>query len=336
MASDREAFIYRVCGLTLSANLPLPGLILLDTVKIVPETSQLAKVQLGIFPSLQQFQREKWYISSFNPDTGKPNLQVWQCFYDEKPIGFYWQYGDATEFFLQRSPLQIWVRWPDSLTLEDAATYLLGPVLAFVLRWQGRLCLHASAIAVEGRAIAFVGVAGAGKSTTAAAFAQWGHPVLSDDVVALDWRENVPYVQPAYPRLRLWPESVDFLYGSRDRLPAIVPTNLIWNKRYLDLTQEQYSFQSAPLPLSRIYLLQGRQGENAPRIEEISQREAAIALIANTSTNYLLDRDLRQQEFASLARLLGRVSVKKLYPHSNSTQLKELVQLVLKIEGTKG
>ncbi|MBP0022217.1 MAG: hypothetical protein J7647_32255 [Cyanobacteria bacterium SBLK] len=329
MASDREAFLYRVCGLTLLANLPLPGLISLETLETFPKTFQPVRVQLGNLPPLHQFQREQWYVSASPSDTGKPNLQVWQCFYRERSIGFYWQYGDETEFFLQRSPLKIWVCWPDSLTLEDAATYLLGPVLAFVLRWQKVLCLHASAIAVEGKAIAFVGVAGAGKSTTAAAFANLGHPVLSDDVVAVEWREKSPYARPAYPRLRLWPESVGFLYGSRDRLPAIVPTNITWNKRYLDLMQEQYAFQDSPLPLRQIYLLQGRQGENAPRIGEISQRKAAIALIANTSTNYLLDRDLRKAEFASVTRLVGRVPVKKLYPHCDPAKLVDLVRLVL-------
>ncbi|MEM9540384.1 MAG: hypothetical protein AAGA60_12905 [Cyanobacteria bacterium P01_E01_bin.42] len=329
MASDRETFIYRVCGLTLLVNLPLPGLIPLKKLDTRVKPFRPVEVQLSNLPPLHQFHKEQWYVSASYSEMEKPNLQVWQCFYWGREIGLHWRYGDATEFFLQRSPLKIWVQWPNSLTLEDAATYLLGPVLAFVLRWQKVLCLHASAIAVEGRAIAFVGIAGAGKSTTAAAFAQQGYPVLSDDVVALDWQENAPYVRPAYPRLRLWPESVDFLYGSRDRLPAIVPSNPTWDKRYLDLTQEKYTFQSSPLPLAQIYLLQGRQGENAPRIESISQQEAAIALIANTSTNYLLDRNLRKAEFASLTRLVGQVPVRKLYPHCDPAKLVKLVDLVL-------
>lgn len=327
-------FTYRVYGLTLSANLPIPGLVPLTNVETLYPTSLFANVHLGIFPSLTQFEQKIWYVSSTNCDTGKPNLQVWHCCDRlqslEKRTRFYWQYGDETEFLIQRSPLQIWARWPDSLTLEDTATYLLGPVLAFVLRLQGVLCLHASAIALQDSAIAFVGAAGAGKSTTAAAFAQRGYPVFSDDVVALDWQDNTPFVRPAYPRLRLWPESVDFLYGDRDRLPSIVPTNPTWDKRYLNLMQEKYSFQSSPLPLSCIYLLGDRQSKNTPRIEPVSPQQAAIALIANTSTNYLLDRDLKKEEFASLTRLVRHIPVKKLYPHRNPSYLEQLITIVLR------
>jgi energy-coupling factor transporter ATP-binding protein EcfA2 len=324
-------FAYQVCGLTLSTNFPLPGLVLLPTPENGRLNSRQAQVELAVFPALEQFRQEKWYSSPSNCETGQPNLQVWHCFDRDRPDRelFYWQYGDGTEFLIQRSPLHIWANWPDSLTLEDTATYLLGPVLAFVLRLQGLLCLHASAIAIGGSAIAFVGATGAGKSTTAAAFAQCGYPVLSDDVVAIYWQEDVPWVHPAYPRLRLWPESVGFLYGDRDRLPAIVPTHPTWDKRYLDLTQAEYSFQFSSLPLSQIYLLQGRQSANAPRIEDISHREAAIALIANTSTNYLLDRDLRKAEFISLTHLLRKISVKKLYPHDDPAQLEKLVKMVL-------
>ncbi|WP_204104535.1 MULTISPECIES: hypothetical protein [Spirulina sp. CCY15215] len=329
----KRKFTYRVYGLTLSANLPIPGLVPLTNVETFSKTSLFANVYLGVFPSLTQFERKIWYISSTNCDTGKPNLQVWHCCDRLQPLEkrtrFYWQYGDETEFLIQRSPLQIWARWPDSLTLEDTATYLLGPVLAFVLRLQGVLCLHASAIALQDSAIAFIGAAGAGKSTTAAAFAQRGYPVLSDDVVALDWQENTPFVRPAYPRLRLWPESVDFLYGSRDRLPSIVPTNPTWDKRYLDLMQEKYAFQSSPLPLSCLYLLGGRQSNNAPRIEPVSPQQAAIALIANTSTNYLLDRDLKKEEFGSLTHLVAEIPVKKLYPHRDPSCLEQLVAMVL-------
>ncbi|MGK7927908.1 MAG: hypothetical protein AB4290_22170 [Spirulina sp.] len=319
-------FVYRVCGLTFSTHVPLPGLVPL---RANSWQAPPAKVYLGMLPSLAEFQRERWYISSSNHATDKPNLQVWRCFDQAKDkTRFYLQYGDETEFLIQRSPLQIWANWPASLTLEDTATYLLGPVLAFVLRLQGVLCLHASAIALEGGAIAFVGAAGMGKSTTAAAFANLGYPVLSDDVVALNWQDDRVFVLPAYPRLRLWPESVEFLYGSRDRLPPIVPTNPTWDKRYLDLKQKKYSFQNSPLPLVRIYFLGERREENSPKIEEIPPREAAIALIANTSTNYLLDRDLRKQEFVSVTRLLEGVPVKKLYAHCHPSGLEKLVEMV--------
>ena len=53
------------------------------------------------------------------------------------------------------------------------------------LRLRGVPALHASAVAVGGAALAVVGSAGAGKSTTAAARAARGHAVVADDVLAL-------------------------------------------------------------------------------------------------------------------------------------------------------
>ena len=146
------------------------------------------------------------------------------------------------------------LRWPDSSTLEDAATYLLGPVLGFVLRLRGITCLHASAVAVGDRAIALMGPANAGKSTTAAGFSRMGFPVLADDIVALSEPDEILRVQPAYPQLRLWPESAAFLYGSADALPRLTPT---WDKRALDLTQNGCRFQCAAIA-ARGHLRAGR------------------------------------------------------------------------------
>ncbi len=55
------------------------------------------------------------------------------------------------------------------------------------------LMLHAGGFLVEGRAVLFTGVSGAGKST-ATGFAAAQYPVLGDDIVALDFRDRAPRV----------------------------------------------------------------------------------------------------------------------------------------------
>ena len=112
----------------------------------------------------------------------------------------------------------------ENLTIEDMATYLLGPVLGLLLRLRGVTCLHASAVAFGETAVAFVGSEGAGKSTTAAALARRGHAILSDDIVALAEHNGSFFVHPAYPYLCLWPESVESLYGSAEALPSSART----------------------------------------------------------------------------------------------------------------
>ncbi len=47
---------------------------------------------------------------------------------------FRFQYTDGTEFVIDRRGGRIWATWSAAGTVEDMATYLLGPVLGFVLR----------------------------------------------------------------------------------------------------------------------------------------------------------------------------------------------------------
>lgn len=66
---------------------------------------------------------------------------------------------------------------------DSVAVLVAGTVVALHLMLHGRLALHASAVEVEGTALAFVGNAGMGKSTVAALFARAGHPLVTDDVL---------------------------------------------------------------------------------------------------------------------------------------------------------
>ena len=77
-------------------------------------------------------------------------------------------YADGTRFVVDEGGTEVWAWWPEGATLDATATYLLGPVFGWLLRLRGVLALHASVAALDGRAAAFAGPAGMGKSTTAA------------------------------------------------------------------------------------------------------------------------------------------------------------------------
>ena len=86
-------------------------------------------------------------------------------------FGFF--YSDGVRFAVERRGREVWGDWPENYTLEDACTYLLGPVIGFVLRLRGVTCLHASAVALAEHAIALAGFPGVPASPPlAAAFAQ--------------------------------------------------------------------------------------------------------------------------------------------------------------------
>src|SRR2546421_12252878 len=99
---------------------------------------------------------------------------------------------------------------------------LWGAVLAILLHQRGLLVLHASAVGINGSAVAFIGGKGQGKSTTAATIYARGHKLLADDVVALDMNNSGgPMVLSGIPQFKLWPEAVSSLGDNPELLPKI-------------------------------------------------------------------------------------------------------------------
>ncbi len=312
-----------IYGLNIQVNNTIPGIVFSDSVP----TSVDVQIRFGFMPpwfSEHQYCKIIWYVSPQREAGADPRLIIWKL-----SNGYYHvHYADSTEFLLSEWGSEIWGTWPtQTLTLEDTATYLLGPILGFVLLLRGCTCLHASAIAIDNQAIALLGPAGAGKSTTAAAFAERGYSILAEDVVTLDDRENNFLVHPAYPCIRLWPASVKALYGEHSDLPRLTPT---WEKRYLDLSKDHYEFQNEPLPLAAIYLLGEREEDaSAPAIAELSQSEALISLIANTYATYLMDKAMRAREFELLDRVIRQVRLRKVVPHTNPAHIEKLCKLII-------
>jgi len=316
------SFHYSVFGLLLHSNLALPGVVPVISTASSPDI----ELHLGSSPYPEggdlSAQEELAYVGSYCAETGEPGLRVWQV---AKGAFLRIAYSDGTQFWLDRKRETLWAVWPGTLSLEDTASYLLGPILGFLLRLRGVTCLHASAVAFEDRSVAFVGSVGAGKSTTAAAFARHGYGVLSDDITALVEREGTFHVMPAYPQLSLWPDSVKMLYGSSEALPRFVPN---WDKRRLDLGNQGTLFESRPLPLGAIYILGERRPDPAPYLERMRPQSALLSLVADTYANRILDREMRASEFAVLGRLVTTIPIRQVHPHKEASRLEELCKTI--------
>ena len=241
--------------------------------------------------------------------------------------GILWiRFDDGTDFYVNRDGTEIWTTWKSPYTAEDMATYLLGPILGYVLRIRGAVALHASSFIAGDKAIALLGGAGAGKSTTVAALALRGNNVLADDVTVLAEDSDGFWALPSYPHLRLWPQSVEMLYGSTDCLKPITPN---WDKRDFDLL-DIGRFHAEPAHLSTIYVIGDRvEDENAPWIEEMDGQQSFVHLVGNTYGNGLLDESMRTQEFGLLGRLLEHTKIKRVVPHISSSRLDQLCDVIL-------
>ena len=260
-----------------------------------------------------------------NADPGQPS-STGLCIWREAEKGLLrLVYPDGTRFWVDHRRATVWATWPEILSLEETCIYLLGPILGLLLRLRGTTCLHASAVNMGGRAVAFVGAAGTGKSTTAAAFARQAFAVLSDDIVPVVEQDDLFLVPPAYSHLCLWPDSVKALYGSPDALPRFHPN---WEKRRLVLGESGTHFENQALPLGAIYILGNRRATSAPYVEQVRPRHALLSLVAETYANKLLDRNMRAQEFGVLGRLVTSVPVRRVLPHSDASRLSDLCQVV--------
>jgi len=297
---------HQAYGLFIDTNLAIPGL---------PELTEVSQVDVKLRCLAMPADLNRFF-QSWQPST-QPMQVCWQRFQDT-----YWyliRYSDGTEFAGDRYGREIWTRWTAPMTLEDMATYLLGPIFGLVLRLRGQTCLHASSVAIAEQAIVLVGRAGSGKSTTAAALAHRGYPVLCEDVAALITRDSDFWVQPAYPRIRLWPNSVAALYGRPDALPPLTPN---WNKHYLDLQQGKVHFQASALPLAAVYVLSDRQTEPyIPQVKALSPQTGLLQLTANTYASGFLNAQMRADEFDCLARLVNQVPIRQVIPHKDLTYL---------------
>ena len=318
------ALRYSAFGLSLSANRPIPGLV------AVPATTAVdTRIRLGALPDLRSADRsgvepdEVRYVSPDRSSGGLPALTAWTV-----GSGSFWRlrYADGTEFAVDGDGRHVWATWPTSSTVEDTATYLLGPILGLVLRLRGVTSLHASAVAVGDRALVLVGPASAGKSTTAAGLARTGCAVLADDLVPLDERHGGFHAQPTYPHLRLWPDSAAAIYGTSQALPRLTPT---WGKHYVDLTAGGHRFERRALPIGALYLLDDRRvAPDGIQFEPVTGHRAVLSLVANTYVNYLPGYDTGA-ELGRLHRLTERVPLRRVHPSADPARVPELCQALL-------
>ena len=279
----------------------IAGLRSLDVAE-APDVSVRMRGSSGVPPANEG--GSAWYVSPDHDERGIPLLTIRTI-----ESGYVLRYAEGTTFLVSRSGAEIDAWWDAPLAEVDAADYLFGGVLAFIVRLRGMVPLHASAVVVQDQAILFAGAQGTGKSSLAAAFAILGYPVLADDLVVIDDSRGGVIAYPSHPRLSLWPDSASHLFAAQ-ALPAHSP---VYEKRRLDLLEHGYRVREDALPVGMICLLATREASSRPPvIRPLRPQAALMRLVSQTYGNYLLDASLRAREFDVLGRVADAVSVSEL------------------------
>jgi len=182
-------------------------------------------------------------------------------------------------------------------------------------------------VSIRGKAIAFAGESGLGKSTLAAALADRGASVLSDDILVFDPSEDPVQAIPGYPRLRLWPDSAAHMFGDPDALPTMSPK---WDKRYLALNGK-YHFETRPYPLEALYICSPNEKQRYPESKPLSDTAGLMTLLAQTYPSPILyppDRTQQAETFAALKKLIATVPVYQLHYDRSFEHLFDLCQFL--------
>ncbi len=168
---------------------------------------------------------------------------------------------------------------------------LAGPVLAGVLYQREATVLHAGSVLVDGQVAAFVGACGQGKSTLTAAMHAAGHPIVTDDLVAVPYGKREIY--PGYPQIKIAPETAQVLGLDPRQIRPLHPASPKSVYRSTEV------FPRVELPLGAIFSLS--QGE-ALNLRRLSPREALVQLIAHS---YRFDQAQGGLDTAAYFRALG-------------------------------
>lgn len=279
------AGIYRLGGITLVSEIPLPELLI---VQHPGDTAHQVSLRLG-------------NVANHLPDAVEVDPYC---------------YANSTQYllcvegiarYLVTGGREILVQ-PDAAALPlDVRAYLLGAIFVVLCQQRGLLPLHASAIAAESGVVAFLARSGQGKSTLAALLAQRGFRVIADDICLID--STVPgtaMVVPTASWLKLWRSSLDHLGRQAEGLQRVFSDD---DKYRLPLATV---FE--PEPIRKLVFLEGHGvSSTTTEIEAVSRLEALPLLMDLTHHSYLLEATgQREENFRRCGRVLSQATAYRL------------------------
>ncbi|WP_066067787.1 aldolase [Neobacillus soli] len=294
--------IYKGFGLNLLSEIPLPELTPIneqvDTVDIVVQIGDLSK-QWSEVDSIAQ---KKFVV--------KENMVIFEV--------------PNTAIFSIQEGNKITVSPMLGAEEDKIRLYILGTCMGALLIQRKTLPLHGSAVAINGKAYAFVGDSGAGKSTLSAALIKEGYQLLSDDVIPVFLSEDSnPIVIPSYPHQKLWEESLnEFGISTKGYRP-------LFDRETKFAIPVHSDFLGESLPLAGVYELIKTQC-NSVEISKIKGLRRFQSLYMHTYRNFLIPRlGMMEWHFKESAKILKQVEMYRLQRPIEGFTANNLVSVIL-------
>jgi hypothetical protein len=227
---------------------------------------------------------------------------MYYTFAEQDDGGCVLRFAGACDFEVAPGLREVTVRVVDGSDPELAGVLASGALLSFLLMMRGEPVLHASAVDVGGRAIAFVGYSGMGKSTMAALVAAHGGRLVTDDVLRLDLSDRVVRCYLGATELRLRKAAGELAQRFRHDVERRVTSDRRDALRLVAATD-------TALPLGALVVPRPRR--DVERLEVVRQAavDAMLALVRYPRILGWQDPRVQAQQFEHLATLAERVPV---------------------------
>ena len=259
---------YLVCGLVIESDQPI------DELRVHPSGPSNLVVRWNVpqFPVSDHNWFREW---RFHGD-------VWLQFARSEG-GYLLRFSSRVDFWVSSDGSRVLCR-PEPGTPDHTVRHLfLDQTLPLVLSRRGAAVFHASAVASGHGALVFAGASGHGKSTLAGYLAGQGYPLITDDCLAIRSAADGLVVLPAYPGLRLWGDSLEFLAPEARDLPAVSHDKD--KRRYA--SEAAVPFADRPVPLRRFYFLEPAHDSGL----EIAAATGAALIRDVVGCQFLLDNE---------------------------------------------
>jgi hypothetical protein len=179
--------------------------------------------------------------------------------------------------------------------------YLIGQALPLAAVLQGIEVLHASAVVIDGLAVAFAGASFAGKTTLAMALLQRGAELVCDDVLAIEPAAGeavLAHPGPAVVNLRHQPHvAVQALDGALTEVG-----------RDAEAVRGQVRTVAGVTPLAALYILDRGSGSESLEFAPAPGSEARL-ILASSFNFIVMTADRLHRQLDVCARLANRAEV---------------------------
>lgn len=230
---------------------------------------------------------------------------------------------DIAKFYIKEGK-EIVVEPYEYANLSTIKLYLHGSVFSALLYQRGLLPIHASALLIHDKCVMIAGNSGAGKSSLSITLRKKGYKVLTDDIVALDFSNDIIQAAPGFPLQKVTLKTAKELGIDTSNLEQIE-----YEEKYLYPIESGF-YDKKVQPDIMIELIP-YEGDDVI-IEQIQGADKLAIIISNSYSLQFADcLGVAKEHFNHCAQLANNIKLYKLYRPNQGFTVEEQIECIMNI-----